>query len=290
MCASSSARAGASGWPSRRWSRRSPKTSGPGSSASRRRAVPAFHTRSRTAKARSSPGCRPTARPRRTLGRARRRRVAVRPAQGPAGGLRVLRRLRRRGLRRLARPFRKDPPMKLLILSDLHLEFAPFEPAADLVFDVVILAGDIHSPAKRAIEWAMERFPGKPVVYVARQPRVLRRPPGQDPGRGAQRGRRQPCAPARWRRAASIDGVRFLGRDALDRFRARDRGTRRAGQRRPMGDEAGDQRAERLRADPHVRRDGRTRQLAAPAGPEAPGGRHAADPPGPAGMAAGEAR
>jgi Icc-related predicted phosphoesterase len=56
--------------------------------------------------------------------------------------------------------------MKLLILSDLHLEFAPFELPADLVFDVAILAGDIHSPAKRAIQWAMERFPDKPVVYV----------------------------------------------------------------------------------------------------------------------------
>lgn len=56
--------------------------------------------------------------------------------------------------------------MKLLILSDLHLEFAPFEPAADLVFDVAILAGDIHSPAKSSIQWAMERFPDKPVVYV----------------------------------------------------------------------------------------------------------------------------
>lgn len=36
--------------------------------------------------------------------------------------------------------------MKVLILSDLHLEFAPFDPAPDLEFDVVILAGDIHSP------------------------------------------------------------------------------------------------------------------------------------------------
>jgi Icc-related predicted phosphoesterase len=56
--------------------------------------------------------------------------------------------------------------MKLLILSDLHLEFAPFEPAADLVFDVVILAGDIDSPARWAIRWAKERFPGKPVIYL----------------------------------------------------------------------------------------------------------------------------
>jgi len=56
--------------------------------------------------------------------------------------------------------------MKLLILSDLHLEFVPFEPAADLVFDAVVLAGDIDSPARWAIRWAKERFPGKPVVYV----------------------------------------------------------------------------------------------------------------------------
>ncbi|SEM04169.1 Calcineurin-like phosphoesterase [Variovorax sp. YR750] len=56
--------------------------------------------------------------------------------------------------------------MKLLILSDLHLEFAPFEPAPDLDFDVVILAGDIHSPAKRAVQWATDRFRGKPVIYL----------------------------------------------------------------------------------------------------------------------------
>lgn len=56
--------------------------------------------------------------------------------------------------------------MKVLILSDLHLEFAAFEPAPDLEFDLVILAGDIHSPAKRAVQWAADTFRGKPVVYV----------------------------------------------------------------------------------------------------------------------------
>ena len=56
--------------------------------------------------------------------------------------------------------------MKVLVFSDLHLEFAPFEPAPDLEFDVVILAGDIHSPAKRAVQWAADRFRGKPVVYL----------------------------------------------------------------------------------------------------------------------------
>jgi predicted phosphodiesterase len=57
--------------------------------------------------------------------------------------------------------------MKVLILSDLHLEFAPFDPVPDLGFDVVILAGDIHSPAKRAVQWAANSFRGKPVIYVA---------------------------------------------------------------------------------------------------------------------------
>jgi len=56
--------------------------------------------------------------------------------------------------------------MKVLILSDLHLEFAPFEPVPNLEFDVVVLAGDIHSPAKRAVQWAADRFRGKPVIYL----------------------------------------------------------------------------------------------------------------------------
>ncbi|SCK38058.1 DNA repair exonuclease [Variovorax sp. HW608] len=58
--------------------------------------------------------------------------------------------------------------MKLLIISDLHLEFAPFEPPGDLDFDVAILAGDIHCPAVKAARWAgdVARFGGKPVVYV----------------------------------------------------------------------------------------------------------------------------
>ncbi|MGJ7558532.1 metallophosphoesterase [Variovorax sp. RB3P1] len=57
--------------------------------------------------------------------------------------------------------------MKVLVLSDLHLEFAPFEPAPELGFDVVILAGDIHSPATAALEWAADRFRGKPIIQIA---------------------------------------------------------------------------------------------------------------------------
>ncbi|MBT2326291.1 metallophosphoesterase family protein [Variovorax paradoxus] len=56
--------------------------------------------------------------------------------------------------------------MTLLILSDLHLEFEPFEPPQGLDFDVVVLAGDIHSPGRRAVQWAEARFADKPVIYV----------------------------------------------------------------------------------------------------------------------------
>lgn len=45
--------------------------------------------------------------------------------------------------------------MNVLVLSDLHLGF-----------DVVILAGDIHSPAKRAVQWAADRFRGNPRGYL----------------------------------------------------------------------------------------------------------------------------
>jgi len=54
--------------------------------------------------------------------------------------------------------------MKLHILSDLHLEHAPFTaPHTDA--DVVVLAGDI-AVGTGAITWAAETFPGRHVVYV----------------------------------------------------------------------------------------------------------------------------
>lgn len=44
--------------------------------------------------------------------------------------------------------------MKLLILSDLHLEFEHGLPAPTVEFDAVILAGDIHAPGHKVVEWA----------------------------------------------------------------------------------------------------------------------------------------
>lgn len=54
--------------------------------------------------------------------------------------------------------------MRIRVLSDLHLEAAPFEPPAAAA-DVVVLAGDIHNGAA-GVEWARHHFAG-PVIFVA---------------------------------------------------------------------------------------------------------------------------
>lgn len=55
--------------------------------------------------------------------------------------------------------------MKLLILSDLHLEFLPLVPAGSAA-DVVVLAGDIDLGVS-GISWGRLSFPDQEVVYVA---------------------------------------------------------------------------------------------------------------------------
>jgi predicted phosphodiesterase len=54
--------------------------------------------------------------------------------------------------------------VKLLILSDLHLEFGPLTVDAGNA-DVVILAGDIHLKT-RGVTWAIETFRDRPVIMV----------------------------------------------------------------------------------------------------------------------------
>lgn len=49
------------------------------------------------------------------------------------------------------------------IMSDLHLEFGPWDPPTTNA-DYVILAGDIHL-RRRGLEWASGRFP-QPVIYI----------------------------------------------------------------------------------------------------------------------------
>jgi predicted phosphodiesterase len=54
--------------------------------------------------------------------------------------------------------------MRLHILSDLHLEFAPVElPAVEA--DAIILAGDIHV-GREGTHWARKRFRDRPVIYA----------------------------------------------------------------------------------------------------------------------------
>ncbi|MEM9402830.1 MAG: metallophosphoesterase [Pseudomonadota bacterium] len=54
--------------------------------------------------------------------------------------------------------------MKLHILSDIHVEFEAFVPPSTDA-DVIVLAGDIHV-GRKGLDWALEQFPDKPVIYV----------------------------------------------------------------------------------------------------------------------------
>jgi predicted phosphodiesterase len=54
--------------------------------------------------------------------------------------------------------------VRLHLLSDLHLEFAPFTPP-QIQADVVVLAGDVHT-GMNGFKWIREAFPRQPVIYV----------------------------------------------------------------------------------------------------------------------------
>lgn len=58
--------------------------------------------------------------------------------------------------------------MRLLVLSDLHLEFGSFA-VPEVEFDAVVLAGDVAVPAVKAARWARRASNfgiARPVVYV----------------------------------------------------------------------------------------------------------------------------
>jgi predicted phosphodiesterase len=105
--------------------------------------------------------------------------------------------------------------MRLWIMSDLHIESCRWDlpdPRPDC--DVLVAAGDIHSPATAAVEWLARRADGKPVIYV----------PGNHEwyalhGRFNVEEEQQRAAAAASRagvhmlteRSVIIDGIRFLG-------------------------------------------------------------------------------
>ncbi|MCJ2046366.1 metallophosphoesterase [Methylobacterium sp. J-078] len=60
---------------------------------------------------------------------------------------------------------------RLWVFSDLHQDCPEnaWDPAAHAPaggFNVVVVAGDVHMPLTRALEWLGERLPGVPLVYV----------------------------------------------------------------------------------------------------------------------------
>lgn len=60
--------------------------------------------------------------------------------------------------------------MKLLVLSDLHLEGAKqLSVPPTLSFDVAVLAGDITTPGRQAVDWAQQTagIADRPAVLVA---------------------------------------------------------------------------------------------------------------------------
>jgi len=97
--------------------------------------------------------------------------------------------------------------MNLHVLSDIHTEFSDFEPP-DARADVIVLAGDI-GVGTGGIEWAAERFPETPVVYVPGNHEYY----GHDIITGADRLRKAapPNVHVLDNDALMLDGVRFLG-------------------------------------------------------------------------------
>lgn len=106
--------------------------------------------------------------------------------------------------------------MRLLVISDLHLEFGPFEfPTPLPEFDVAVFAGDMGKPIAAAVEWMAQqeqRGPlcGRSIVYV----------PGNHEFYGSEM--RSTLAAGSEaaeladihllaRRSVVIDGVRFVG-------------------------------------------------------------------------------
>ncbi|MEZ4388562.1 MAG: metallophosphoesterase [Candidatus Krumholzibacteriia bacterium] len=90
--------------------------------------------------------------------------------------------------------------MRLLLLSDVHLEFAGYTPTSD-GYDAVVLAGDTSSGLD-GIAWAAGSFGGRPVAYV--------------PGNHEYYGDAYPRHLAALRRAAAGTCVHVLDRGVLD--------------------------------------------------------------------------
>ncbi|GJD34003.1 metallophosphoesterase [Methylobacterium aerolatum] len=64
-----------------------------------------------------------------------------------------------------------SPRIRAWVFSDLHQEHSQnaWDPAAHAPaggFDVAVVAGDVHMPLTRSLEWLAERLPGVPAIYT----------------------------------------------------------------------------------------------------------------------------
>jgi len=106
--------------------------------------------------------------------------------------------------------------MRLLVTSDLHLEFGPYAfPAALPDFDAAVFAGDIHVRGKEAVYWLAAKrrsgaLKGKPVVFVLGNHELYRQEIKSSVAE-AEEAAQQAGIHLLNRRAAVIDGVRFVG-------------------------------------------------------------------------------
>ena len=115
--------------------------------------------------------------------------------------------------------------MRLLVLSDLHVEHVPFVPTTPRDdFDAVVLAGDIGQ-ATLALHWARRAFPHHPIVQVA----------GNHEFFDAERDRALDAMRAAARRldvalledeVATVGGVEFVGCTLWTDFRLHERAGR----------------------------------------------------------------
>ncbi len=55
--------------------------------------------------------------------------------------------------------------MNIRVMSDLHIEFAAFQPEEEVTCDVVVLAGDILTE-HYGLAWARDAFRQQRIVYV----------------------------------------------------------------------------------------------------------------------------
>lgn len=96
--------------------------------------------------------------------------------------------------------------MRLLVISDLHLEFGPFKFSSALPdFDVAVFAGDIGKPVTAAIEWIQSErqktLKDRPVIYI--------------PGNHEFYGSEMKSALANGRAAAELAGIELLARQSV---------------------------------------------------------------------------